>query len=393
MASAAILLALIAVAAVAFWPKVLAFLEARVRRDIEAGPLLVRDAAGEAVLATLLSYEEPRWSRSRAGRGTRQIVELQLNRMSDAADLGSVALMRTTQSGNLNVYLLGAEADRVWIFADGLRAVSVSRREVEIDPATIEARVPKLKGQLPDDRKFYEVDEGGLKLTARDGTRYLLDTRTWNLGPQPEPTSTPAAQDWTRRLQEWSARMDESTATTFAQQPGEYGLDSWRDGERWLGLLSDAERQNYSQRWDRPSRQNNVDPQRRKIWTAPARTREDGESELGEMRALTEKAYLRGGFLRHGRKLRPVQPKDSPDLLVEHYSAIDDSAQVLLTRVTPAGEERWTATLPLKLPNTIHATDEYVAFRGLPPGTAFIHRAQLVCVKLSDGSFSTFSFN
>jgi hypothetical protein len=84
---------------------------------------------------------------------------------------------------------------------------------------------------------------------------------------------------------------------------------------------------------------------------------------------------------------------DSPDLIVEHYSAIDDSAQMLLTRVTPTGEERWTATLPLKLPNTIHAADNHVAFRGLPPGSTFIHRAQLVCVNLRDGSFSTFSFN
>ena len=163
--------------------------------------------------------------------------------------------------------------------------------------------------------------------------------------------------------------------------------------DTWIGLLSDAEQRNYSRRWDRPHRQNNVDPERRKLRVATLRPAPSDDSEVGEMRVLKEKTYLRGGFLRDGKKLRPVQARDSADLFVEHYSAIDDSAQMLLTRVTPAGEERWTAALPLGLPNTINATDEYVAFRGLPPKMTFTRRAQLVCGKLSDGSFSTYSFN
>ncbi len=356
--------------------------------------MLVRDRTGEAVLATLLTYEQPRWSRSRAGRGTRQIVELQLNRMSDAADLARVALHTTSKTGNLNVYLLGSEADRVWVFADGVRGVSVSRRDVEIEPATIEARVPQLQGQLPDDRKFYELDpQAGLRLTARDGSRHVLNTQTWALSPQAEPTPAQPAQDMSRAMREWSARMDESTATTFAQMPGEYGLDSWRNAADWIGILSDAEQRGYSRNWERPRRQSNVNPERRKLWSAALSAETNGESQLGEMRTLGDKTYLRGGFLRDGKRLRPVQLKDSPDLLVEHYSAIDDSGQMLLTRITPSGEERWTARLPLKLPNTISATDEYVAFRGLPPGSDYLHRAQLVCVKLSDGSFATYSFN
>lgn len=40
------------------WLKWGALLDARVVREIEAGPLTVRDALGEAVLATLLTYEQ-----------------------------------------------------------------------------------------------------------------------------------------------------------------------------------------------------------------------------------------------------------------------------------------------------------------------------------------------
>ena len=372
------------------WPKWRALLEPRITRHVEAGPAIVRDASGEAVLATLLVHDQSRWSRSRAGRGTKKLVELQLNRMADAADLGRVFVHGTSNTGNPDVHLLGTEPDRVWVFAEGLRAISVPGREVELDGAALETRAPELKDQLPTDGKFYEFDpQSGLRITARDGTRYLLDTRTFALGPQPEPTPAPTARD----PQEWSARHDESTATTFAQLPGEYGLDSWRSADQWLGVLSDAEQRRYSRHWDRPRQHGSADPERRKIWTAPVTATTPRSSRLGEMRALRNDTYLRGGFLRDGRRLRPVQENDSPDLFVEHYSAVDDSGQMLLTRITPEGEERWTAMLPIKLPNTVCATDEYVAFRGLPPRTEFLHRAQLVCLRLSDGSFRSFPFD
>ena len=378
------------------WPKWRTLLEATVTRDIQAGPLLARDASGDAVLATLLTYEQPKWSRRGSDSGGREIVELQLNRISDASDLGRVIVHRTNIH-NPPVYLLGAEPDRVWVFAGGVRAVSVSRRELELDAAAIEARVPQLKDRLPDDRKFYEFDaEAGLRVTTRDGSRLVLNTRTWTVAPQPEPTpSEPAhdANDWERRMHESNVRMDEGTAATVPQMPGEFGLDSWRSGDQWFGILSDGERRRYSRSWERPQKHGSTDPERRKVWRATITETAPRRNQLSEMQAIRDNTYLRGGFLRDGRRLRIVQPNDSEDLIVEHYTAVDDSAQMLLTRITPEGEVRWSTILPIKLPNTVCTTDEYVAFRGLPPRITFLHRAQLVCVKLSDGSFRTFDYN
>ncbi len=389
---AAIAIGLVALA----WLKSGALLQARVVRAIAAGPLIARDAAGEAVLATLLTYEQPKWNRRSSGSGGREIVELQLNRMSDAANLARIVVHRSG-ARDPGVYLLGAEPDRIWVFAGGVRAFSIARRELELDAAAIETRVPQLKDQLPDDRKFYDFDaESGLRVTTRDGTRLILDTRTWTIAPQPEATPnqpTRDAQEWERSVQEWGARTDEGTATTVAQLPGEFGLDSWRSGERWFGILSAGEQRQYARSWDRPRRHESVDPERRKVWTAPVTDSGPGRSQLGEMQAVRDNTYLRGGFLRDGKRMRPVQAKGSPDLIIEHYTAIDDSAQMLLTRITPEGEVRWSTILPIKLPNTVCATDEYVAFRGLPPRTASLQRAQLVSVKLSDGSFRAFEYN
>jgi hypothetical protein len=346
-------------------------------------------------------HEESGRFRSRAR--TRKVIELQLNRATDLADLGRVSVHRSPKSANLSAYLLGAEADRIWIFAEGLRAVSISKAQLEITPADLEQRIPTLRGQLPDDAKFYEWDaaEGRLRVTARDGVRHLIDTHTWTSSPAPEPTpSTPAADmnDWSRRMNEISIRNDEALANTLGYQPGDYGLSSIVQGETWFGIFSDGERRSVSSSWSYPGKSNGVNHERRKLWTAPAiatpQSKTRGSVDLGEIRSLAEgRTYLRGGFLRDGARLRPVQEHGSPDLFIEHYSAIDASAQMLLTRISPSAEERWTATLPLKFPRKVCATEHHVAFAGLPPGTDFIHKAQLVSVDLRDGTVRTFAFN
>ena len=389
---------LLAALATILWPKYGPLLDAGVTCRVEAGPLLVHDAAGEPVLATLLVRDQPRWTRSLIGGGTQRVVELQLNRISDAGDLGRVFVHGTSSShGGLSVSLLGAEADRVWLFADGVRAVSVSRRELELDPAALETRVPQLQGQLRNDHKLYEfAPESGLRITARDGAAHVLNTRTWKLAPASDATPPPPQRDSPeaqRVSHDRSAGTGEEMKPMFAQVAGEYGLDSCRAGDQWFGILSQDEQRRCPRSWDRPRKHPSGDPERRKVWTAAIIPSPDGSGQLTDMRAVRDNTYLRGGFLRDGKHLRPVQEKGSPDLIVEHYTGVADSAQMLLTRMTPDGEVRWDTLLPLKLPNTIRATDEYVAFLGLPPRTAAVHRAQLVCLRLKDGSFRTFAFN
>jgi hypothetical protein len=92
--------------------------------------------------------------------------------------------------------------------------------------------------------------------------------------------------------------------------------------------------------------------------------------------------------------LQPVQDREGRDYIIEHYSAIDETAEVLLTRVTPSGEERWTARLPIRYPTESLADGDHVVLAGLPLGGYDDQkRTQLFSVDLRTGSVATYSYN
>ena len=83
-------------------------------------------------------------------------------------------------------------------------------------------------------------------------------------------------------------------------------------------------------------------PERRRLWLADATTRVSDAMDadtfaLADVRPAGDRVYLRGAVLRDGHQLRAVTVPGSPDVLIEHYDAIDDRAAFALTRVAPDG--------------------------------------------------------
>ncbi|MEO7435970.1 MAG: hypothetical protein ABI080_10825, partial [Candidatus Binatia bacterium] len=364
---------------------------------VKAGPIVAVNAAGDQVLATIVTRTRINFARpTRRSYADDQIVELQLNH-PDASDAGRISVARSEASGVLNLKVLGAAADRVWIYVEGLHAVRLSSMSLDVDPTTIETEVPALHGLLSDDIRHYELQaDGTIRLLARDGRRFVLDAAAWTLTPAAEKTPVPSARDmgeWQRLMSEYERDMAEATGPREANQPGEFGLDSWRNDAQWLGLLSDADAKEMSRRWARPRHPLSGSSERRRFWIATATT-PAGESPEGftlvDLRAVGPREYLRGGILRDGFRLRAVTIPASADVVVEHYTTIDATAVTLLTRVTPGGDERWTATLPLHLPRTVAAIGDHVALTGFAPGVSDDRRLQLVSVRLSDGAVTGF---
>lgn len=367
---------------------------------VKAGPILAVNAAGEPVLATVVTGTRINFARpTRRSYADDQIVELQLNH-PDASDAGRIPVARSEASGVLNLKVLGATPDRIWIYLEGLRAVRLSSMSLDVDPPTIQTNVPALHGLLSDDMRHYELlPDGTVRLLARDGRRFVLDATAWTLTPTAEKTPVPPARDmdeWHRQMADYDRDMAEATGPREATQPGEFGLDSWRNDTQWLGLLSDADAKEMSRRWARPRHPWSGSSERRRFWIATATT-PAGENPEGftlvDLRAVGTREYLRGGILRDGFRLRAVAIPASPDVVVEHYTTIDATAVTLLTRVTPGGDERWTATLPLHLPRTVTAIGDHVALTGFAPGVSDDRKLQLVSVRLSDGAVTTFAYD
>ena len=133
-------------------PRWKAYLETVGSREVKAGPVVATDARGALVVATVVVQERINWGRpTRRSYADDYIVELQLNH-PDGSDAGRVFVHRS-EASVLNLSVLGVTPDRVWFFSEGLRSVRLADRVLDVEPATIAARVPALAGQLSDDER------------------------------------------------------------------------------------------------------------------------------------------------------------------------------------------------------------------------------------------------
>lgn len=369
--------------------------------EVKSVPVVATDADGALLVATVVVQERVNWSRpTRRSYADDYVIELQLNH-PDGRDAGRIPVHRS-EASVLNVSLLGTAPDRVWLFVEGLRGIRLRDRTVDVDPTTLGARVAALAGQLTDDARHYTTnDAGGITLTTRDGRRVDLDPSAWAVRPAPSPTPQAQAKnmdEYRQQLAEYDRRSMETMGPRSASVAGEFGLDSWRADGRWIAVLSDAERAQVDGSWSKPRVAKYYEPTRRRLWIADAREPVPDAAALGttrltDIRPAGDRVYLRGAVLRDGYRLRAVTVPGSPDVVIEHYDAVDERAAFLLTRVAPDGAERWTTTIPLRFARTVAAAGDYVVLTGLPPGVDDDRRLLLVSVRLADGAIATYAYD
>lgn len=196
---------------------------------------------------------------------------------------------------------------------------------------------------------------------------------------------------------EYDREVQEAIGPRFASVAGEFGLDAWRSDGRWIAVLSDAERAKVEASWSKPRVAHYSEPARRRLWVAEAREPVPDAAapetyRLGDVRPAGDRVYLRGAILRDGHRLRAVPVPASPDVLIEHYDAVDERAAFLLTRIAPDGTERWTATIPLRFPRTVTPAGDHLVLTGIPPGAVDHRRMLLASVRLADGAVATYAY-
>jgi len=274
--------------------------------------------------------------------------------------------------------ILGADGDTVWLLLPhGLFAASLSDGAVIADHTAIEARNPPLHGMLSPERRFYRFDGQGLHVTATDARTWRIDPRTLVARPA---TSADATQ----------APKPDAVAPAYFTPNASHAYQARGAvlGDRWLGVLSDAEADALSKRPEVPGAKpgerrgamayfletTQAPPGlpafaavRYRLWSsrivqvsaAPPDWPKEMPDNWGTRPKYTEFAplpagpeFLQGGlfgpYVHNGAK--PVFLRDPDSVLVLHRDRLGEQGRLRLARVAgPQGRVVWEAAMPLSV--------------------------------------------
>jgi hypothetical protein len=323
-----------------------------------AGSAVAKTADGTPVVVTLLQREISEivveGGSSRSIPTIKSITWYQPVLVANDARTGALRWQRElTRIDDYNrkeqTRLLGADGDRVWIFADGIAGIDAATGQTVVDAAALETANPALRGVVPTDGKWFAMDvpTGKLVVTAADGRLWKVDASPLALTPTVKDMRQVAqTDDYLRWLQRWSA------GPALGAQWNDYTLQGDLLETQWVGLLAPEERERFEGSLSQPQRPIENPPRRRKLWYGPVTSDKGITGTTWTLKGLApapESAeFLQGGLVRDGGRLGILRLKNPDGFLVIHTDRLGDDGQYLLTRVDSGGKPVWTAALPLR---------------------------------------------
>ncbi|NOT52292.1 MAG: hypothetical protein HOP10_13560 [Chitinophagaceae bacterium] len=188
-------------------------------RSAISNPVIV-ESNGQTVVFSLVKFEKTT-SYSRQGGFVRKSVStsyyVQSNDGISGSKLRSKKIKKHSQVKSFPIEVLGVSNNIAWIFAGELMAFDPFTLEKIADAAAIEAKNPSLKGKLSSERRYYEYDhQYGIKLTANDGSRYVLNTSTMIASPSEEETEKDPGLARMKELQKQQESLRKVSDSNYA---------------------------------------------------------------------------------------------------------------------------------------------------------------------------------
>lgn len=432
-------LAALALARVAGWPGLREALLTGQIRELEPariqGPLLRTGQGGaDRVYVLSLQSESLLEVKLRAGGHDRRrdLLHVDLRALDPAsATVAWKRRLRTFEDRASDgvdlrqIEILGADGGTLWLNLLGPLALSLADGATLADGARIDAVNPAMAGKRVPDAGYVAFGAHGLQLTLSDATQWRIDGEDFGAAPRDTPARDPA------RIQ----------APAERQQTARFQVRGLPIGDRWLGVLTDAEAGDLQREptlgGRRPEELSalarhilasthlpqplSAAPQAYRLWSArvtqvsaappdwPPELPDNWgtQSRYSDYQPLTEApSFLQAGLLAAATRSAQALWYRGPDsVLVLHHETLGAAGRLALARVAgPGGRVVWNAPLPLIELHTVlpDGTALIVAGRGLPteePGAAGARtdegpapepHERLVRVALSDGGLATF---
>jgi hypothetical protein len=267
--------------------------------------------------------------------------------------------------------ILGADGTTLWLNMEGPLGVSLADGRPVAGGADIARRNPQLTGKIINAPGYIAFGRNGLQLTLDDASQWRIDAADLSAAGRDTPVS----------------RRDGIVAPANAQpsSTSHFQMRALEMGDRWLGVLTDAEADRLGKPPVVPGREaderpgamqrfleaNHVPapldeplPQPYRLWGArvkqvsaappdwPAELPDNWgmRPEFSDYKVLPEApAFLRAGLLRtRGDAEFPLWYRNPDSVLVLHVDRLGDAGRLQLARVSgPLGKPVWNAALPL----------------------------------------------
>lgn len=161
------------------------------------------------IILAIVEYQKA-VSYSRQGGFVRKSVNTSYYLQTNDGNTAELIQLKKIKKGsaikNYPVEILGASGNNAWLFMNEPMAFDALTLEKTADIGILEQKNPALKNLLPNERQYYLFEPGNknLYLTAKDGSKWAIDTKTLLASPSEynkEENGTNSIEDGIKKVQ------------------------------------------------------------------------------------------------------------------------------------------------------------------------------------------------
>jgi ASC-1-like (ASCH) protein len=330
---------------------------------------------------------------------------------------------RKIKKGALECF--GGYKNRLWIFANNLRAYDMNTLEQTVKIEDIEAKNPQLKGKMPVETQYYDahLNLGYITITALDGDKYriMLDDLHAELIDPQEDSFEKFAKDFEKQQEILKTRIDsleqanrntdyrnydkvyaqrdvfykmndslraieENARNIFQAQRNLFrkleDFDPWSssDIDDWIVMQDTANGSAFVLSKEEPDDKTfglqdytsmGLESDKVKLYRMDLEVNKESHSMYDDFKVLKtetlgDNRYLQGSFMQNYKTAGALQLKNPGGFIIFSRDIIGNKAKLLVTRVDFNGKQIWQmdAQMSFKL-SFAAATDNYLILCGI----------------------------
>jgi hypothetical protein len=304
-------------------------------------PVLYFEKNGNSFAISLVKFSKTTSSSQRGGFTSRSYDYLYFIQKNNAVTGEKLLSRKIDVPDRLKYYpeeMLGASANRAWIFLDELMAFDAETLEKIADKKSIEAKNPALKGWLPDERRYYQFDnsDSSISFTAKNGAKWTLNTTTLIASPKEEIGKAITDHNksaYVRKLE----RMQEMNINF-----NEMIINQDTINKKWLGIYSKNEMAELREAVSLTTAYKT--DSRRQIFYGSYNNVKENNAVIDKANLInlnTSAWFLDGGFLLDKQTAKPIWLTNPEACLVIYKNEIGREAKLMLCRVAANGKILW----------------------------------------------------